>query len=59
MFILCSAGTYKLKKTDLQKAGFNPELTKDKIYFNTGGKGVYQELTSNLYADIMSGKIRV
>lgn len=57
MFIDIS-GTYKLKKLDLQKEGFNVELIKDQLYY-CNSKGVYQELTLEAYSDILSGKIRL
>jgi len=52
------SGTYKLKKLDLQKEGFNAELIKDPMYY-CDGNGVYRELTVDAYNDIVSGKIRL
>jgi len=50
-------GTYKLKKLDLQKEGFDPSEVSDKIYFlNSSGK--YELLTPELYKDIEDGVIR-
>jgi solute carrier family 27 fatty acid transporter 1/4 len=54
---LSSAGTFKLKKLDLQAEGFNPCQIKDKMYFLSGGQ--YVPLTEKLYEDIMSGRIRL
>ena len=51
-------GTFKLKKIDLQKEGFNPELIKDKLFFRNG-KNEFVKLTKEMYDDIISGKIRV
>lgn len=51
-------GTYKLKKLDLQKEGFNVELIKDQMYY-CNSNGLYQELTLEAYNDILSGKIRL
>ncbi|XP_046398342.1 long-chain fatty acid transport protein 4 isoform X2 [Ischnura elegans] len=51
-------GTYKLKKVDLQKDGFNPAGIKDKLYYFTGSGG-YEPLTQDIYDQIQSGKIRL
>ncbi|KAL4100912.1 hypothetical protein QTP88_020937 [Uroleucon formosanum] len=50
-------GTYKLKKIDLQRDGYDIERIKDQVYYSN--KGIYQELTIEAYTDIMSGKIRL
>ena len=47
-------GTYKLKKVDLQKEGFDPSKIQDKMYFLAGNKE-YIEITPKLYEEIMSG----
>lgn len=52
------SGTYKLKKIDLQKEGFDVGLIKDQLYF-CNNKGVYEELTPEAYNDILAGKIRL
>lgn len=46
-----------MKKVDLQKEGFNPELTTDKIYFLNVNKQ-FELLTAQNYADILAEKIR-
>ncbi|XP_060517576.1 long-chain fatty acid transport protein 4-like isoform X2 [Cylas formicarius] len=51
-------GTYKLKKNDLQREGFDPTATTDKIYY-LGPDGRYQLLTKEIYDKIDSGLIRV
>lgn len=51
-------GTFKLKKIDLQRQGFNPNVIKDKLYFRKGNSE-YVPLTKEIYEDIISGKIRV
>lgn len=51
------SGTYKLKKLDLQRDGYDIERIKDQVYYSN--KGIYQELTIEAYTDIMSGKIRL
>lgn len=49
-------GTYKLKKVDFQKEGFNPSVVKDKLYFRL--KDGYVPITLKLYEEILSGKFR-
>uniref|UniRef100_A0A1B6CWE8 long-chain-fatty-acid--CoA ligase n=1 Tax=Clastoptera arizonana TaxID=38151 RepID=A0A1B6CWE8_9HEMI len=50
-------GTYKLKKLDLQKEGYNPTTILDKLYyFSTNG--LYELLTPELFNLIEDGKIR-
>lgn len=49
--------TFKLQKIGLQKEGFNFELIKDSMYYYTNS-GVYQELSSEAYQDIVEGKIK-
>ncbi|XP_015370399.1 PREDICTED: long-chain fatty acid transport protein 4-like [Diuraphis noxia] len=51
-------GTYKLKKLDLQKDGYDIDRIKDQVYY-CNSKGIYQELTIEAYTDIISGKIRL
>lgn len=51
-------GTYKLKKVDLQKDGFDPSKTSDKIYY-LDSEGVYSVVTRDIYDKINSGFIRV
>ncbi|XP_054014802.1 long-chain fatty acid transport protein 4-like [Hylaeus anthracinus] len=46
-------GTYKLKKLDLQREGFDPNKIKDEMYFLAGNK--YIEITPELYQEIISG----
>jgi solute carrier family 27 fatty acid transporter 1/4 len=57
LYIIVS-GTYKLKKLDLQKEGFDVRLIKDQLYF-CNNKGVYENLTLEAYNDILAGKIRL
>lgn len=52
-----SLGTYKLKKLDLQKEGFNPNHIDDTIYFlNSSGK--YEVLTPEAYKNIEDSLLR-
>ena len=52
-------GTYKLKKNDLQKEGFDLSKITDPIYFLNAKLGKYVKLDGELYRDIMAGKQKV
>ncbi|KOC62939.1 Long-chain fatty acid transport protein 4 [Habropoda laboriosa] len=47
-------GSFKLKKVNLQKEGFDPSKVRDKMYFLSGNKE-YVEITPELYQEIISG----
>jgi solute carrier family 27 fatty acid transporter 1/4 len=49
--------TFKIKKTVLQKDGFDPFRIKDKLYFRSGKE--YVPLTSQIYQDILHGMVRI
>ena len=50
-------GTYKLRKVDLQKEGFDLASIDDPIYYWTPAKKQYQLLSYETYTDIVQGKI--
>lgn len=50
-------GTYKLKKLDLQKEGYNPKTINDSLYYLTT-KGCFELLTEEIYEQISRGEIR-
>ncbi|CAL8126308.1 unnamed protein product [Orchesella dallaii] len=50
-------GTYKMKKIDLQKDGYDVTRVSEKIYFFTGGK--YVLLDNELYSKIQNCEVRV
>lgn len=50
-------GTFKLKKLDLQKEGFDPTAIQDNLYYLTT-KGTYELLTPAAFEQIKSGDIR-
>ncbi|XP_047544879.1 long-chain fatty acid transport protein 4-like isoform X1 [Vanessa atalanta] len=53
-------GTFKMKKTDLQREGFNPSLVKDdKLYYLDLKQGKYLPLGSEEYEKILKGTIRL
>ncbi|KAJ8299889.1 hypothetical protein KUTeg_021408 [Tegillarca granosa] len=51
--------TFKLKKVDLRKEGFNPMEVKDRLFFLNSKSGQYETITPQVYKDICSGKIRM
>ncbi|XP_071450747.1 long-chain fatty acid transport protein 4-like isoform X2 [Hetaerina americana] len=51
-------GTYKLKKVDLQRDGFDPSIITDKLYYQTASSG-YELLTQDIYDQIQTGKVRL
>ncbi|KPJ11959.1 Long-chain fatty acid transport protein 4 [Papilio machaon] len=53
-------GTFKMKKIDLQKEGFDPSLVKnDKLYYLDLKQGRYLPLGADEYEKIGNGKIRL
>ncbi|CAB3361053.1 Hypothetical predicted protein [Cloeon dipterum] len=51
--------TFKLKKFNLQKEGFNPaNVGSDRLYFRVSKDGDFKELTSSLYEEIVAGKVQ-
>lgn len=53
-------GTFKLKKLDLQKEGYNYDQVKDhRLYFYDAKKSEYIPLTRLLYEDIVEKKLRL
>ena len=47
--------TFKHKKSDLARDGFDPSLTADSLYFNDASRGAFVRLDDALYAEIQSG----
>ena len=52
-------GTYKLRKVDYQKEGFDLTKVKDDIYFMDPDSHRYLRWTEELYQDLLSGRLRV
>ncbi|XP_073941559.1 long-chain fatty acid transport protein 4-like [Choristoneura fumiferana] len=53
-------GTFKMKKTDLQKEGFDPSVVgKDKLYYHDAKLGQYLPLGPEEYEKIINGQIRL
>jgi len=54
-----TTGTFKFKKTNLVKAGFNPANISDPLYVHNEKQGGYDALTEDVYQAILSGEIRL
>jgi fatty-acyl-CoA synthase len=52
-------GTFKQKKVDLVKQGFDPTTTGDPIYFNDAASQAFMRLDEPLYARIQDRQVRV
>jgi fatty-acyl-CoA synthase len=52
-------GTFKQRKVDLVREGFNPSAIADPLYFLDPASGKYVQLTTNQYEDILAGRIRL
>jgi len=55
---LDKTGTFKYKKTNLKKQGFNIELISDPVYVLLPNTKTYTELTSRIYGNIQENKYR-
>jgi fatty-acyl-CoA synthase len=51
-------GTFKQRKVDLVREGFDPSAIADPLYFLDPDSGSYERLTPQRYADIASGVIQ-
>jgi acyl-CoA synthetase (AMP-forming)/AMP-acid ligase II len=52
-------GTFKMKKTELQRQGFDPSAVEDPIYFRHPAKDEYVRFDASLYAEVSAGKLRL
>ncbi len=52
-------GTFKLKKADLVKEGFDPNVIDDPLYWFDPAEAQYKPLTHEVYADIVSGRVKL
>jgi len=52
-------GTFKHRKVDYVREGFDPGVVVDRIMFRDPEQGIYVPLTSDLYARIMAGGVRL
>jgi fatty-acyl-CoA synthase len=60
---LCSAleltETFKQKKQELVREGFDPQLVKDPLFFWDAGSGAYRSLDAEAYAGLLDGSVRL
>ncbi|VVD02060.1 unnamed protein product [Leptidea sinapis] len=49
--------TFKLKKLQYQKEGFDPDVIKDPLYFRSGA--TFVPITTQLFNDICNGKVKL
>jgi fatty-acyl-CoA synthase len=52
-------GTFKQKKLDLAREGFDPEKTGDAMFFDDPRERAFVRLDAALYAEIVSGEVRL
>ncbi len=55
----CLAGTFKLRKINLQREGFDPRTITDKMFFLHPKTGKYETLSNELFNSIITGAIRL
>ncbi len=56
---IAATSTFKQRKVELQKQGFNPELVADPIYVRDAETGRYSLLTPQLYDNICAGTVKL
>jgi fatty-acyl-CoA synthase len=56
---IASTSTFKQRKVDLVREGFDPALIADPLYFDDAASGAYVPLDPPLYQRIQSGKVRL
>jgi fatty-acyl-CoA synthase len=54
-----ATSTFKQRKLDLQKEGFNPAVITDPLWVREAATASYQQLTPELYQDICAGKLKL
>ena len=54
-----TTSTFKFKKTNLVKAGYNPANISEPIYFANAASGAYEPVDADVFALINSGEIRL
>ena len=52
-------GTYKLRKVDYQKEGFDPSAIADDLFLMDAITQSYVPLTNELYEQLLSGRMRI
>jgi fatty-acyl-CoA synthase len=51
--------TFKHKKSDLVREGFDPKAVPDAIYFDAPGRQAYVPLDAALHAQVVAGDLRL
>jgi len=54
-----TTSTFKFKKTNLVKAGFDPKNTSDPLYYADDETGAYKKITLETYEKITNGEVRL
>jgi acyl-CoA synthetase (AMP-forming)/AMP-acid ligase II len=54
-----TTGTLKMKKTDLQKQGFDPAASSDPVYVRHPELGTYVRVDAGLHEELRGGKLRL
>uniref|UniRef100_A0A8C4NYE8 long-chain-fatty-acid--CoA ligase n=1 Tax=Dicentrarchus labrax TaxID=13489 RepID=A0A8C4NYE8_DICLA len=54
---LLSSGTFKIQKARLQREGYKPQDSSEKIYFLDSRAGRYEAVTDGLYSAIIKGRV--
>lgn len=54
-----ATGTYKLRKVEMQKEGFNPDVVKDPLYFLDPSTHSFVPLNQEIYQQIVERKVRL
>ena len=54
-----TTGTFKPRKADLARAGFDPRLTTDRLYVNDRQAGAFVPLDASVFESIRSGLMRL
>ncbi|MBN3299615.1 long-chain fatty acid transport protein 1a [Amia ocellicauda] len=52
-----TTGTFKIQKTRLQREGFDPRHSPDRIYFMNSRAGCYETVDDELYSAITGGRV--
>ena len=56
---IAATSTFKHTKRDLQRDGYNPAMTPDRIYFDDSTRRAFVPVDATLYAELRSGNLRV
>ncbi len=52
-------GTFKLRKQELMREGYDPVQVRDPVFFNDEAAGLYAALDARRYGELQAGKIRL